>query len=174
MTTTIWTIRPARDQDAVELSELAERTFRETFGATNTSEDMEIYCAEAYGPAIQADEIRDPQRATLVVEHDSRLIAYAQLHWSTPPQCVAGRAPLELKRFYLLQSLHGSGIARELMQAAIERAAALGADVIWLGVWERNPRAIRFYEKCGFTLAGDHVFQMGRDPQRDLVMVRTR
>ena len=43
-------------------------------------------------------------------------------------------------------------------------------DVMWLGVWEYNPRAIRFYEKHGFVEVGSHVFQLGKDPQIDLLM----
>lgn len=166
-----WVIRPARDEDAARLSVLAERTFRDTFAATNTADDMELYCAGAYSPEIQAAEIRDPNKTTLLVEQDDQLVAYAQLDRSTPPPSVTARRPIELKRFYLQQTIHGSGVASDLMRAVIEGAGGLGADVMWLGVWERNPRAIRFYEKSGFRTVGDHVFQMGSDPQRDLIMV---
>jgi ribosomal protein S18 acetylase RimI-like enzyme len=47
-----------------------------------------------------------------------------------------------------------------------------GSDVVWLGVWERNPRAIAFYRKFEFREAGEHVFPVGNDPQRDIVLVR--
>jgi hypothetical protein len=42
-----------------------------------------------------------------------------------------------------------------------------------LGVWERNDRARAFYAKCGFSDAGEHVFQFGTDPQTDHVMTTT-
>ncbi len=58
------------------------------------------------------------------------------------------------------------------MRACLGEAIAAGADVVWLDVWERNPRAIAFYRKLGFAENGDHVFPLGNDPQRDIVMVR--
>jgi ribosomal protein S18 acetylase RimI-like enzyme len=58
------------------------------------------------------------------------------------------------------------------MAEVFEGAGRAGAAAVWLGVWERNPRAIRFYERNGFAAVGDHIFQLGSDPQRDLIMVR--
>jgi ribosomal protein S18 acetylase RimI-like enzyme len=56
------------------------------------------------------------------------------------------------------------------MRAVLETVRTVGSDRIWLGVWERNGRALAFYRKFGFEVFGDHVFQFGRDPQRDLIM----
>jgi len=71
----------------------------------------------------------------------------------------------------VLADWHGHGVAQELMTASIAEARRRRADAIWLGVWERNPRALAFYRRCGFVEVGDHVFPLGNDPQRDLVMV---
>lgn len=170
-----WTIRTARESDAAALSALAERTFRDAFGAVNAAEDMDLHCARAYAPARQAAEIADAALATVVVEHEvgqeGELVGYAQLRRRTSP-AVAEPAAVEVQRFYLLQAWHGSGVAQALMEDAVARARAMGAAVLWLGVWEHNPRAIRFYEKHGFTTVGEQPFVLGKDPQRDLVMVR--
>ncbi len=167
-----WTIRPARVEDALPLTELAERTFRDAFGPLNTPSDIASYCAGAFSREIQLNEIRDPLADTLVVEKDGRLIAYAQLVRSAPPSCVVGTVPIELKRFYVLQALHGAGLAPVLMDAVERCAHARAADVMWLGVWERNARARRFYEKCGYREVGEHRFVLGADEQRDVVMVK--
>jgi GNAT superfamily N-acetyltransferase len=167
-----WNIRPARVDDALPLTELAERTFRDAFGHLNTPSDIDSYCASAFSREIQLDEIRDPLVDTLVVERGSGLIAYAQLVPSAPPPCVVAAVPIELKRFYVLQTLHGRGVAAVLMDAVTRRACDRGADVVWLGVWERNARAHRFYEKCGFRDVGEHCFVLGTDTQRDVVMMK--
>jgi GNAT superfamily N-acetyltransferase len=167
-----WNIRPARVEDALRLTELAERTFRDAFGPLNTPSDIESYCAGAFSREIQLNEIRNPVADTLVVEKDNGLIAYAQLVPSAPPTCVVGAVPIELKRFYVLQTLHGGGLAPVLMDAITRCAFDRGADVVWLGVWERNARAHRFYEKCGFRDVGEHRFLLGADEQRDVVMVK--
>jgi ribosomal protein S18 acetylase RimI-like enzyme len=165
-------IRPATDEDAAGLAELAERTFRDAFAGANNAEDMDLHCRKSYGESIQAAEIRDPNRATLVCDSGERLVGYGQLRWSSAPACVVATRPAEVQRIYVDAAWHGKGVAQSLMTALIEIASAGGADVAWLGVWERNPRAIAFYSKAGFSLVGSHVFVVGRDPQTDLILAR--
>jgi ribosomal protein S18 acetylase RimI-like enzyme len=79
---------------------------------------------------------------------------------------------VEIVRFYVDRAWRGTGLAAALMDAAAEEARGRGARSLWLGVWERNPRAIRFYEKCGFRDVGSQDFVLGSDVQRDRVMAR--
>lgn len=167
---------------------LAERTFRDTFASMNTAEDMDRHCRQSYGASIQAAEIADPARVTLVCETligeslinedlisktAGELVAYAQLRWGNAPACVQGQAPGEIQRLYVAHEWHGKGLAQQLMQACLDEMQKRGNDVIWLGVWEKNPRAIAFYQKFGFVEVGDHSFALGGDNQRDIVMART-
>ena len=165
-------LRSAVATDASALAELAERTFRDTFAAHNTEEDMDLHCAATFGPAIQAGEIADPRFVTLVAEQEGTLIGYGQLHWGAAPKAVIAEKPAEIARLYVDRGWHGRGVAQELMTALLYAAGDGDADRVWLGVWEHNPRAIAFYRKHGFVEVGSHVFQLGRDPQRDLLMVR--
>ena len=168
----MWVIRRAVGADAAGLAVLAERTFRAAFEADNTAADMAAHVAGSYGPALQATEIADPGRTTLVAEAAGALVAYAQLRPGDAPSCVAGPSPLELQRFYVDAAWHGRGLAQALMAAVLEAADAAGASTVWLGVWERNPRAIAFYRKAGFAEVGAQGFLVGSDLQRDLVMAR--
>jgi diamine N-acetyltransferase len=164
-------IRSARLADAAVLADLAEKTFRETFSAQNSAENINAYCQSAYGEAIQARELQHPDLEVLIAEHEAELVGYAYLR-DNSHSSVRAEQPLEIQRFYVDSSWHGRGIAQELMQKLLERVLERGADALWLGVWEDNPRATRFYEKYGFTKVGSHVFQLGDDPQRDLIMAR--
>lgn len=165
-------IRYATSADAKALAALAEQTFRDTFAESNSAEDMDLHCRSSYGERIQADEIANPEMATLLCEDAGALIAFAQLRWDEAPACVAAESPGEILRLYVLRDWHGKGVAQSLMRACLEAMKARGSDVVWLGVWERNPRAIAFYEKFGFVEVGEHVFAVGSDPQRDIVMAR--
>ena len=170
-----WTIRPAAARDAAELSELAERTFRDAFSELNSPENMDLHCATSYSAEKQAEEIASPDICTIVAESHGRLVGFAQLHLRPDtPACVSASPAVELHRIYVERRFHGTGLAGELMGEVLERADRHGAAAIWLGVWEHNPRAIRFYRRFGFSEAGDHVFKVGCDPQRDLVLVRSR
>ncbi len=164
-------IRIARITDAAALANLAQKTFRDTFSKENNPENMDAYCASAYGTAIQAQELQQADLEVFLVEKDTKLIAYAYLREKANPSIQAEK-PLEIQRFYVDSNWHGQGVAQTLMQALLERAKICGADTLWLGVWERNPRAKRFYEKHGFLEVGSHVFQLGDDPQRDLIFAR--
>lgn len=165
-------IRKADRSDAGPLSRLAESTFRDTFSAMNTAQDMDLHCRSRYSEAIQAGEIADPAVVTLLSEDEGKLVGFAQLRWDGTPACVSAVAPGEIQRLYVARDWHGKGVAQALMRACIDAMQARGSDVVWLGVWERNPRAISFYTKCGFVEVGDHVFPLGGDPQRDVIMAR--
>lgn len=156
------TIRHATPSDAAALAELGARTFRDAFGEQNRAEDMEEYVGRTYGEVQQRQELEDPKNAALVVERDGVLIGFAQLRRDADS--------VEIARFYVDRTHHGEGIAQELMQRCVEVARDLGAKALWLGVWERNPRAIRFYEKCGFVDIGSHPFLVGSDLQTDRLM----
>ena len=170
-------VRLATLVDAAALSRLAAETFSETFERDNAPADMQRYVAEAFTPERQAAEIIDPASVVLVAElrHDSgdvQMVGYAHLVSSPVPSAVEGPAPLELKRLYVARPWHGKRVAQALMDAALEAARARKARTLWLGVWERNPRAVAFYAKYGFAHVGEHVFMLGEDAQTDWLMAR--
>ena len=165
-------IRKAQLRDAMHLSEIAESTFRAAFHAMNTAEQMNLHCARNYGEQIQAAEISNPARVTLLCEEPGKLAGYAQLRWDGAPGCVAALRPGQIQRLYVDAEWHGKGIAQELMSACIDEMKQRGSDAVWLGVWEHNARAISFYRKFGFAEVGEQEFALGGDAQRDLVMVR--
>lgn len=165
-------MRRAELSDAQRLAELAELTFRDTFEVSNTLDDMNLHCATFYSEAIQARELSDPAMVTLLCEHAGQLVGFAQLRWKQTPDCVMADRPAEIQRLYVVKAWHGKGVAQDLMAECMALAQAAGADQVWLGVWEHNPRAIAFYEKWGFSAVGDHVFRVGSDPQRDIIMSR--
>jgi GNAT superfamily N-acetyltransferase len=166
------TIRRASPADAAALAILAARTFRDTFGADNRPEDLTLHLAMAYGLEQQSRELADPAMLTLVAESDGALVAFAQLRRGQAPVCVTGPAPIELWRFYLEAEWHGRGLAQQLMSRVIDAAHDLDAATLWLGVWERNPRAIAFYQKAGYVDVGAHRFVLGADPQTDRILAR--
>ena len=166
-------IRKANRNDAKQLSQLAERTFRDTFGAINTTEDMDLHCQSSYSEVIQSDEISNPNMITLLCENEEGLVGFAQLRWNGAPNCVLAKSPGEIQRLYVANGWHGKGIAQDLMYACIQEMKDRGSDVVWLGVWERNPRAIAFYKKFRFVEVGEQVFPLGSDQQRDVVMARS-
>jgi diamine N-acetyltransferase len=166
------TIRRANHEDAGLLAELGARTFSETFAADNSPEDMAAYLAASFNPARQTAELNAPASTFFVAEVGGVAAGYAQLHAGEPAEGVEGPKPVELVRLYVAREWLGRGVGEALMRACVDEARRAGHETIWLGVWERNGRAQAFYRKWDFRAVGEHVFQLGSDPQRDIVMER--
>jgi ribosomal protein S18 acetylase RimI-like enzyme len=168
-------IRRAEPADPPALADFAARMFEDTFGPYNRPEDMAAHLADRFGVRQQAAEIADPKILTFLVEAqveaENCLIGYTQIRRVPPPDCVTGEEPVELGRFYVDRPWHGRGLAQRLMAMVMDEARGLGGRTLWLGVWERNPRAIAFYEKCGFHDVGSQGFLLGADLQTDRVLV---
>ncbi len=60
----------------------------------------------------------------------------------------------ELNQFYVAASARGTGVAAALMADAEACLAALCVETAWLACAVGNPRAARFYEKCGWSRVG--------------------
>ncbi len=166
------TIRRGTLADAGLLSELGARTFSETFAVDNTPEDLAAYVARSFNVAQQTAELEDPASVFLIAEVDGHAAGYAKLHDGEPEKGVEGPKPVELVRLYVSRDWLGRGIGEQLMRACIDEARKAGHETIWLGVWERNARAQAFYRKWNFRTLGEHMFQLGSDLQRDLLMER--
>jgi len=166
------TVRLAHVDDAPALSAFCARVFNETFGPDNTPSDMAAYLAGAFTDAKQRAELSDVNVVCFVVHAGHELVACAMLHVGSSDPVVHGPAPVEIRRFYVDSTMHGRGLAHTLMDACVREALVRGGRTLWLGVWEKNTRAIRFYEKMGFADVGSQIFQLGNDAQTDRVMQR--
>ena len=166
------TTRRADPSDAALLAELGASTFADTFAADNAPADIEAYLAESFGEKIQRAELEDPDVTVFFAERNGEVVGYVMLREGPAPQIVRGFYLLEIARFYVRGDAKGSGVGRVLMECAIHEAAARGKEALWLGVWEKNARAIDFYRRWEFFEAGSQPFKLGSDQQNDLVMVR--
>jgi len=165
-------VRRANREDAGLLAELGARTFAQTFATDNTPEDMAAYVAASFNLAQQTAELADPESTFLIAEVGGLPAGYAKLRAGEPAEQVDGAKPVELVRLYVSLEWLGRGIGEALMHACVDEAREAGHDAIWLGVWERNGRAQAFYRKWNFRVIGEHVFQLGSDSQRDILMER--
>jgi len=166
-------MRRANPDDANLLAELGARTFQDTFGAENTSEDMTAYVAAAFNPAQQTAELAHPASTFFIAEVGGVAAGYAKLHAGEPEKGIEGSKPIELVRLYVSREWLGCGVGEALMSACLDEARRAGYETIWLGVWERNARAQSFYRKWNFRPVGEHLFLLGSDQQRDILMERT-
>lgn len=165
-----YSVRTATVRDAKALLELGINTFRDTFAPHNKPEDMDMYLAKTFTLEQLTNELNDSACIFIMAYHGQRLVGYAKLRDGKLPNQLQERNAIEIERIYSLHSYLGKAVGKTLMQECLHIARQKGFDTVWLGVWERNPRAIAFYEKWGFAKFGAHPFLLGNDLQTDLLM----
>lgn len=159
--------------DVSILRGIARDTFIETFSEANKAEDMERYLTENFSEEQLARELSNPDSFFYVAEVNGHVVGYLKLntaHAQTEPQAADA---LEIERIYVLGSYHGGGVGQALYHHAMSVAEDRKASYVWLGVWEHNHRALRFYAKNGFIAFGTHIFQLGNDQQTDILMKKS-
>ena len=162
-------IRKLVSGDAAVLSAMAKQTFYDTFTGTCTEADMQGFLEQYFNENKLADEVSTPGNHYFFAEADGIPVGYLQFmeDYSGFPLMKKWKA-LELKRIYVIREFHGKGIARELMEFTLNYALENRYEVVWLGVWEHNLRAQKFYQKYGFENSGHtHYFPIGDTPQTD-------
>jgi GNAT superfamily N-acetyltransferase len=166
------TTRQATPADAALLASLAATAFSDCFGADNTPENMALYMKGAFGESIQRAELADPKRTVFFAEQGGEVVGYTMLREGPVPSSVGDDDALEIERLYSVKRWIGTGVGATLMRRTIDEATVRSKRTLWLGVWERNPRAISFYLRWGFVNVGSQMFMLGHDQQTDLVMAR--
>lgn len=167
-------IRRANIGDAEMLAELGRSSFSAAFAADprNRPEDMRAYIDQSFAIDVLAAELANPAILYLVDQREELTVGYARLDPGSNEPCVTGRNPIQLSRLYGRAQHLGKGIGAGLLEACFAEARARGHDVLWLGVWEFNLRAQKFYDRFGFRRVGEHTFLLGSDPQIDWILQR--
>ncbi len=152
------------------LREVGLQAFTEAFAAQTNKADFDKYVAMAFEPALLAQELDSPASAFYFAKRGGQVAGYLKVNHPPAQTEAFGDNCLEIQRIYSLSAYYGSGVGEALLEKAFEVAGAHQYDFVWLGVWEENPRAIRFYKKHGFEVFGSHPFLLGTDLQTDLLM----
>jgi ribosomal protein S18 acetylase RimI-like enzyme len=152
------------------LEEISTRTFKETFAAQNTEENMRRYIETELSEEKLKSELSDPDMQFYFAHIDQSIVGYLKVNLSQAQTELKDARALEIERIYVLKEYHGKKVAQQLYEKAVQIAEEAEVDYIWLGVWEENHRAIRFYEKMGFLAFDKHIFQLGDDAQTDIMM----
>lgn len=163
-------IRKANIQDIEKLKEIGKQTFYETFSSENSEENMTEYLENGFSTKKLKSELTDPNAEFYFAELDGKTIGYLKINYGQSQTEIKDKNALEIERIYILKEFHGKKAGQLLYGKAIELAKKNGVDYVWLGVWEQNPRAIRFYEKNGFVPFDKHIFKLGDDEQTDIMM----
>jgi ribosomal protein S18 acetylase RimI-like enzyme len=155
------------------LQEISKRTFYDSFAALNTAENMKFHLDNHFTQEKITAEILNRDSKFFFAIHDRKPVGYLKINQGAAQTVLPNDQAVEIERIYVDRLLKGNGIGKIFISKAVELANASRAKYLWLGVWEQNEPAIRFYEKNGFVTFSKHIFELGDDKQTDLLMKKT-
>lgn len=153
-----------------ELQNISIQTFIQTFANDNTQEDIQKYIETAFHADVLTKELTNRCSAFYFALINNKPIGYLKVNWSKAQSVTLPKGAFEIERIYVLEAYQGFRIGKILFEKAIALAKEHKASFLWLGVWEHNPKAIDFYTKQGMIIFSEHIFTLGQDQQRDILM----
>ncbi len=159
--------------DIAQLQIICKQTFFETYADGNTEENMQKYLDESFSLENLAAELANPNTQLFFARLDQKPIGYVKINFGEAQTELKYQKSLEIERIYVLKDFHGKRVGQILFDKAFEIALQTKADFLWLGVWEKNPKAIYFYKRNGFVEFDRHIFKLGDDLQTDIMMKLT-
>ncbi|QZT39120.1 GNAT family N-acetyltransferase [Halosquirtibacter xylanolyticus] len=163
-------VRKVSLNDIEELKVIGQLTFQETYGWYNSEENMIEYLDQEFSREKLRAQLLNENSEFYFTESDDKVIGYLKVNVKDAQTEMKLDNALEIERIYVLKEYHGKSVGKILYDKAIELARQKEVESVWLGVWEKNPRAIKFYEKNGLTVFDKHVFKLGDDEQTDIMM----
>ena len=162
--------RIASVDDAELIANISCKTFFNTYHEHNTKEDMDLYMSQYFNSKTIIEELNNPSNIFVFVYDEDELSGYVKLCDSIVPDKLKSFAVLEIARIYSIKEKIGKGVGKKLLEESIAIAKQKNKQLIWLGVWKQNARAIAFYQKNGFEIFGEQDFILGTDVQHDWLM----
>ena len=163
-------IRYATIEDAKLIADISHQTFYETFAQGNTMENMHKFLNEQFTKGKLMMEVGARENVFLLAYDRHEVVGYAKLRDNRVPALLKPAQAMEVARLYALTHKIGKGVGAALMQKSVEVGLEKGKNVLWLGVWEKNQRAIDFYTKWGFEKFDEVDFLLGDEVQKDWLM----
>ena len=163
-------IKKATIADIEKLQNIGRQTFFETFAEANTEEDMQKYLNENFSDSRLKAELINPESDFYFASISKKVVGYLKINFGQAQTELKVNNALEIERIYVLKEFHGKQVGQVLYNKAMQVAKQHNIDILWLGVWEENPRAIKFYRKNGFVEFDKHIFKLGNDEQIDIMM----
>ncbi|MFN5171013.1 MAG: GNAT family N-acetyltransferase [Cyclobacteriaceae bacterium] len=163
-------IRQAVGSDLAAVRKVAIDSYVEKFAEFNTPENMEAFLTTTYSTEAFEQEFSEAGAKLLVACEGDQVVGFVRLRTSNEVEQKLGPSTIELQRLYIAPGMQGRSIGHQLMEEALRHAHSLQVEWMWLGVWEKNFGAQRFYARYGFERFGEHTFWMGDDPQVDWLL----
>lgn len=156
--------------DLNALVQISNKTFVDAFEKDNNPTDFKEYVDIAFEESNLLNQLKNKDSSFYFVFKKEQCVGYMKLNVSEAQTEILSDDTIELERIYVIQEFQGQRIGELMLNEALQVARAQNKKYLWLGVWEKNLSAIRFYKKKGFTKFNTHPYYIGKDKQTDWLM----
>ena len=163
-------IEKATLSEVDHLQAIAKQTFFETFADNNTADDMQKYLEDNFNLEKLTSELTNQHSEFYFALFDNKVVGYLKINFSDAQTELKDKDSIEIERIYVRGAFQGKKVGQLLYNVALTIAKQKKVNYMWLGVWEKNGKAINFYKKNGFLEFDKHIFKLGNDEQTDLML----
>lgn len=165
-------IKNVTSDDLKDLQSISRETFKKTFDPFTAPDDMERFLEEAYADEKLLTEINNPHSRFFFLMVEDEVAGYLKINDEDAQTESVKPNALEVERIYLRSKFQHRGLGLVLIKLAEKIAREEKRDYMWLGVYEKNINAQKFYKRDGFEKVSQHVYPVGDDPQIDYILAK--
>jgi ribosomal protein S18 acetylase RimI-like enzyme len=156
-------IRRATLSDLQLICVLAITKHYEAYFELDPSQDLADYCIRFFNLEAVRKELENPNLTYLIAEFEGNAVGFAELREGKKVKCMENKNAIEIQRIYVIEPMKGKGIGKALIEKCCEIGREKGYASIWLGVWDKNVEAQKFYRKIGMENVGLTDFSDGKN-----------
>ena len=164
------TFKRCDQNDLMELVSISRSTYFNAFIADNSPENMQLYLDSAFSKSDLSDDLENKESEFYFTYLMDVVVGYLKINWRDAQKDIKDKDGFEIERIYVLKEFQRKKLGQQMLDKITEIAKSKNVKYIWLGVWEKNIKAIRFYERNGFERFGEHSFMLGEEKQTDHLM----
>ncbi len=162
--------KPCDQNDIMELVSISRSTYFNAFIADNSAENMRLYLDSAFSKSALDEDLKNKESEFHFAYLMDVVVGYFKINWGEAQKDIKDKDGFEIERIYVLKEFQRKKLGQEMLEKTIEIAKSKNVKHVWLGVWEKNIKAIRFYERNSFERFGEHDFMLGEEKQTDHLM----
>lgn len=144
--------------DAQLLADVGAASLLQSHGHSAPAEVMQAYVDSSFSVEACHVELADSAHIFYAAWYNGAPAGYFKIRYNVLHNAVPLQPVTKLQRLYLLNEFLGLQLGHALLQKAIDLSKEAGDKGMWLNVWKKNERAIRFYQKAGFETVGESLF----------------
>ncbi|APG64170.1 hypothetical protein LPB136_01770 [Tenacibaculum todarodis] len=161
----------ATSSNAEVIALLGRITYTESHGHfIDDQKDLLAYCTNAFSIKKTKEELEDKNNLFHIIYVDNLPVGYSKIILNTPFEDKTENSSCRLERIYILNHFLSMKLGQPFLDFIIEKAKEKKASSMWLSVYIKNERGIKFYDRNEFKSIGEFNFLVNGKKYENFVL----